>query len=144
MFETRPDFEQWVPAPIATKGSHYWRLVVLSSNLPWYLLSYRVRTDDDDMFLIETCAIAFESTLLTVISSLERESIVGLSIMVPDYEVGGWSLRHVTEVWIAAPQETQDAGPLLFRLQDAPELLSTHLEPVNDSSTQRTLLARFY
>lgn len=143
MFETRPPFEQWVPPSIGMEGSHYWRMIILSSNLPWYLLRYQLRTDDEEL-ITQTTAIAWEATLLNVLQNLERDSVVDLSIMALDYERGAWSQRRVSEVWLAAPQEKEEAGPLLFRLQDTSELLSTHLTPVSGYSPQRTLIARFF
>jgi hypothetical protein len=142
MFETRPQFEQWIPPSLGMEGSHYWHMVVLSSNLPWYLLRYQLRTDDDES-ITQTTAIAWESTLRSVLETLERDSAVDLSIMTLDYEVGAWSLRRVTEVWLAGPNDKEEAGPLLFRLHGSSQLLSTHLEPVSSPGAQRTLLARF-
>lgn len=143
MFETRPDFEQPVPPAIAMDGSRYWRAMVLSSNLPWYLLRYRLRADEDGSGITQSTAIAWESTLRSALETIDRDSIVDLAILAPNDASGEWTLRRVTEVWLSTPEETQDTGPLLFQLQDAASLLSTHLQPVSSASTPRTLLFRF-
>lgn len=142
MFETRPDFEQRVPSAIAMEGSRYWHAMVLSSNLPWYLLRHRSQTAESGFSITQTTAIAWDSTLRGVLETIDPDWVVDLCILAPLDESGDWTLRRVTEVWLATPQEKLDTGPLLFRLRGGASLLNTHLQPVSSSIVSRTLLIR--
>lgn len=140
MFETRREFEQPVPRPIATEGSRYWRAMVLSINLPWYLLKHKLQTAEG--VVTQTVAIAWESTLQGVLEDSDESSIIELDIIATG-EDDRWTMQRVAEVWLALPEEMQDTGPLLFRLQGASSLVTSYLEATNGAPNQRTLLAHF-
>lgn len=130
-----------MPPALADDGSRYWQAMTLSHNFPWYLLKHRLQVEG--LEFAETTAIAWESTLRAVLENNAPRSIIALLIVAPDLETGHWSLRRVSEVWGAAPQETRDNGPLLFRVKESPSLLNSRLKPVTNPGTHRDLLARF-
>jgi hypothetical protein len=141
MFETRPNFEQPVPLPIAMEGSRYWRAMVLTVNLPWYLLRHRLATAEGG--ITQTVAIAWESTLRSALEGGDERSVIDLHIIAPTGESGDWTMRRVAEVWLPSPEEMQDTGPLLFRLHGDASLLSSYLTPASSAPSKRTLLSSF-
>jgi len=139
MFETRPEFEQAIPAFFAKEGSRYWQAMAISVDLPWYLLRYRQASDEG--CFTQTLAVAWESGLRSLIGGSGID-LIDLSIVALDGGSGGWTMRRVSEVWSASEDEAQETGPLLFLLAAETSLLSSHLQQVQRTCPDRTLLVR--
>lgn len=140
MFETRPEFQQTVPAFFANDGSCYWNAMAITANLPWYLLRYRQRTDEG--CFIQTIAVASEPALRGILQAAEASSIMDLTAIFLETGGSGWSMQRILEVWLASPVETEETGPLLFCATGTTSLLSSYLQPVRQTCPDRTLLIR--
>ena len=109
--------------------------------MPWYLLTYRRKESDCD--LIETTAIAWESTLKNLVEQLEAEAVLDLHCIKPAPDgAGRWVIRRVSELWLPADDELQDAGPLLFGTEGDADLYDSHHSKVARTGKHRTALLR--
>lgn len=141
MFVTTSNFEQRIPAGLALPDSRYWLAVILSSEAPWFLVSYRVR--EGDASFVQTVAVAWESTLSEFITTVGAEQLVSVRWVVPDCEKAGqWSMKEVAELWAPTDGEIADTGPLLCRVAGEQELVDSFQGRVARSAAGRRLLAR--
>lgn len=140
MFETRPEFQQTVPLFFTGDGSRYWNAIAITVNLPWFVL--RCRQTADVGCFIQTIAVASDLALRGILEAAESSAIVDLSTIFFEPGGDGWSLRRITEVWLASSVESEETGPLLFSVTGSTTLLSSYLQPVRQTCPDRTLLIR--
>ena len=113
MFATKAAFGNAIPKGLGEPGYSYWLAVELTMFSAWYLLTYRVATADGGT-LMQTIAVAWESTLASALDSGGPRTVVGLcAIRPPELGTGRWTMREVQTVWTPAQGELEQ-GPLLF------------------------------
>lgn len=140
MFETRPEFQQTVPSFFTGDGSRYWSAIAITVNLPWFVL--RCRQTADVGCFIQTIAVASDLALRGILEAAESSAIVDLCTIALEPGGDGWSMRRINEVWLASPVESEETGPLLFRVAGSTAFLSSYLRPVQQICPDRTLLIR--
>ena len=101
MFITEPDHEFFVPAGLGTSSARRWRLVRLSLQACWFVLT--VEVPDGEVRFTRTVCIAWDTDLVDVLESLGDATAIALLCMTPGWcsPTGQWSARAVDEVWIA-------------------------------------------
>jgi hypothetical protein len=139
MFSTIEQFKQWVPSAIAPNGETYWRAFSLSLRTPWYLLTYRLAEDGQEV--IETTGVAWESTLLDLIERLGSTSVISVERVDPS-ENSGWTLRQVEELLSPADDERSETGPLLFTMAGEEGLYDSFQNKVATGRAGRKLMLR--
>ena len=130
MFATKPGFEDPTAQLLGDPGHEYWQLVELTTCQPWYLLTYKVATTDGSS-IHQTMAIAWESTLATVIAGLPADAAQGLFV-IRQAESGqtNWTMREVHTLWTPAESEEQDTGPLLFSFRDDSQIYNSYFDVI--------------
>jgi hypothetical protein len=115
MFVTQTHFKQNVPKGIAMPDSQYWRLVGLTLQTPWYLCTYRTTGEPST----KTVLVAWESDLLDVMTAVDAPSLVAVARLdIPTGNPYRWNIRWAKFIWLAARDEQEEAGPLVFQLDD--------------------------
>lgn len=115
MFVTRPQFELYVPTGIAELNSRYWLAIDLSVPTCWYLCVYSEPSKE----LSRTTLIAWESGLLDLVTASGGQRLLAvarLGLSAGDHT--RWEMRWVESIWLAAGDERQDIGPLVFKLEN--------------------------
>lgn len=138
MFVTTPALEERVPRGLGQPGSRYWAAMMLSTDGPWFLVTHYSRTQR----VSQTVAVAWETTLVEMVGSLERGSIVGIGRVSLNRSVGRWIVQDVEELWLPSPQESERSGPLLLRMVGDEHLLNCFLDRVPNEVDGRELLIR--
>jgi len=114
MFVTQTQFEQYVPAPMTTPDSRFWRAINLSLPTPWYLCVYRLSGE----LAPETILIAWEADLVQFVT----QRCSGVSAIarfdVAPTERAPWTMRWIESMWLSAGDEQEEVGPLVFQLED--------------------------
>lgn len=141
MFLTTPECEQPLLLPREPEGAKYWLATVLSSRLPWYLLSHQVICATGHT-MIQTVAISWESTLRSWIERVGPEVVTSLDLVAWTSTPGEWTLRAIDEVWIPVAEEWSDTGPMIFRVRGESTLWCSNEQPVLDENPERQLLVR--
>ena len=133
MFATKAGFEDSTAQLLGDPGHEYWQVVELTTCQPWYLLTYKVATTDESS-MHQTMAIAWESTLASVIAGLPVDAAQGLFVM-RQAESGqpNWTMREVHTLWTPAESEEQDTGPLLFSFKHDLHIYSSHFDVIETS-----------
>lgn len=100
MFITEPDHEFLVPAGLGTSSARRWRMVRLSLQACWFVLT--VEVSDGEVRLTRTVCIAWDTDLVDVLESLGDATAIALLCMTPGWcsPTGQWSAREVHEVWV--------------------------------------------
>ena len=130
MFSTKPGFEDTTAKLLGDPGHQYWQVVELTTCQPWYLLNYRVATTDGT-WAVQTAAIAWESTLVSVIAGLPVDAVQALRVMrISDSGQANWTMQEVETLWAPAVSEAPYTGPLLFSFADDPRLYDSHFDVV--------------
>lgn len=130
MFATRAGFKDSTAQLLGNPGCEYWQLVELTTGQPWYLLTYKVATTDGSS-MHQTIAIAWESTLASVIAGLPVDAAQGLFVMRrADSGQPNWTMREVHTLWAPAESEEQHTGPLLFLFRGDKRIYSSHFDVI--------------
>lgn len=141
MFVTRPTFEQRVPLGLGDDSCRYWRAVMLSAESPWFLLSHI--SSEEAHAVVQTVAVAWETTLLALVEAIGSESVVALRYVATSTALkGGWTMRAVAELWTASEAEVDRTGPLLIRFRNETDLLDCFQGKVTGAHEGRKLLVR--
>lgn len=115
MFVTQAHFQQQVPQGIGMHGSQYWRLVGLTLPTPWYLCTYRTSGEPSP----QTILVAWESDLLDFMTAVDAPSLIAVARLdLPNADPCRWNMRWAKVIWLAARDEQEEAGPLVFQLGD--------------------------
>jgi hypothetical protein len=115
MFITQPYFKQHVPQGIAKHDNEYWRFVGLTLPTPWYLCTYRTYGEPSP----QTILVAWEHDLLGLINAADAISLIAVARFdTPNANPHRWNMRWAKVIWLAARDEQEEAGPLVFQLDD--------------------------
>ena len=134
MFLSRPQYAFPRPAGLEEPGARCWRMVELTTHVPWFLLSVEIHAPDEpDFTFVRTLCIAWDRDLADVICSLEAKRVKGIVCIMPGWQSpnGHWSSREVQEVWTCSSQAgasvfLRDAAGLTFDCGLVPD----HVEPM--------------
>lgn len=130
MFSTRSGFEDVTAKLLGDPGHQYWHVVGLTTGQPWYLLTYKVAFFDGTS-MRQTIAIAWESTLVSVIAGLAVDAVQALHVMrIAESGRANWTMQEVETLWAPAVSEAPYTGPLLFSFKDDPGLYDSHFDIV--------------
>lgn len=114
MFVTQTQFEQYVPAPIKTPDSRFWRAIDLSLPTPWYLCVYRPSGELSS----KTILIAWETDLVHFVTSPSCSSVSAIARLdIAPTEFARWTMRWIECMWLSASDEQEEVGPLVFQLE---------------------------
>lgn len=115
MFVTQAHFQQHVPQGIGIPDSHYWRVVGLTLQTPWYLCTYRTSSEP----YTRTSLVAWESDLLDLMTAADSLRLMAVARLdCPSTNPCRWSMRWAKVIWLAARDEREETGPLVFQLDD--------------------------
>ena len=137
MFVSIPAFEQHVPQGLAPADHKHWLAVMLSNQAPWFLLTHAIGN------LTQTVAVAWESTLLSLVEMVGSQSVLSVRLMIPDASgAGSWAMKEVIEVWSPSDDERPMTGPALLRLAGDDVLRDSFLTELSSESSGRQLVFR--
>jgi hypothetical protein len=115
MFVTRAQFEQHVPAGIAVPDNRYWRAVGLTLQTPWYLCVLQA----SDKVPPQTILVAWESDLQGLLTAEGDSSVVAIARLdIEGSNQARWGMRWVRRIWLAAHDELEETGCLVFQFDD--------------------------
>lgn len=103
MFVSHPEYEFPIPPALDDPGTQHWRMVELSLQAPWFLLSVElVDPDEPDLSITRTLCIAWEYDLADVLRPLDADRVKGFVCMMPAWQspTGQWWSREIREVWL--------------------------------------------
>ena len=131
MFVTTPKAEWAVPKALVPDGGKCWMEFLIPAWTPWFLVTVKVQADNSTF--LQAMAVAWEQTLLGLISETPVDAIAAIQVVAPDTERSGeWTVSRVKAVWLPRREELHKTGPLLFSF--------AHLEGVYDWFQQRVNL----
>lgn len=138
MFITAPGFVQFLhPSRVAPRQSH-WPAITLSMERPWYLLVYDVSCNGRKVS--QTSLVAWDATLLDMLAQIPLADLTGIARLGRRREPGpSWTIHWIGALWTPSPCEAQSTGPLLFKLDDDPQVRNAHLLAMPDSPGRRLL-----
>ena len=139
MFVTNPTFEDVLPRNLGEPGHRYWLAVLLSSETPWFLVTFRQEVAG--LELLQTVAVAWETTLVTVVQTLTRGKVISVSRVSPTRK-STWVMGRVAELWLPAKTEADQTGPLLYRMAEESSLRDAFQNAVEREDSGRRLLFR--
>jgi hypothetical protein len=140
MFVSDEAYEVPFLSQLEPTGMHSFRVMGLSTHMPWHLLSCRVAEGNARM--VQTVCIALDSDLLEVLSQYDQRDIVSLQQMVPRTGSGhGWLARDIESVWTAKCSDSGEAVTILRDTTGAEHLCLAAFNPFQ-TAAQRTLVAR--
>lgn len=113
MFITTPDLKVNVPKELARPGSLFWSAALLSTQSPWFLVTYC----DPAEKILQTIVVAWETTLVELVDAVGVAPIVGLCRVATGQLRGSWHIDDIEELWIPSEVEGQNVGPLLLRVR---------------------------
>lgn len=123
MFLTDPSFKQFLPEALYGRGKEGYRAVILSTEAPWFLFTFRQKYPDG--YLPQTIAVAWDNTLEQVIESVPVEERLSVMCMTMVPLSAEWSVHPAREVWT----HVEGTGQLLFRFGDSEVLHDAFLTP---------------
>ena len=114
---------------------------MLSAESPWFLLTHIA--GGGAHALVQTVAVAWETTLLALVDSIGSESVLALRYVAPSSTTrGGWTMTDVCELWVASDKEVNRTGPLLLRFRNEANLVDSFQGKVSGAVEGRKLLVR--
>ena len=138
MFITTPDLKVNVPKELARPGSLFWSAALLSTESPWFLVTYCDPTDQ----VMQTIVVAWETTLVELLDSVGVDPIVGLSRVSTSQLRGSWRIDDIEELWIPSDDECRHVGPLLLRVRGEAVLRDCLFGVVPPEALGRTLFLK--
>jgi hypothetical protein len=138
MFITTPDLQVNVPKGLARPGSLFWRAALLSTQSPWFLVTYCDPTEQ----ILQTIVVAWETTLVELVDSVGAAPIVGLCRVATSQLRGSWQIDDIEELWIPSNDEGQGVGPLLLRVRGEAVLRDCLFGVVPPEVSGRTLFVK--
>ena len=130
-----------MPTDLTIPGSRHWLAVMLSTEAPWFLVSFRGQ--DESAGFVQTVAVSWESTLAQLIESVGPLRVVSLRWVVPSRtKAGEWSMKKISELWQPADDEMANSGPLYFRVIGKTHLYDSFQAKVASPKAGRRLLVR--
>jgi len=109
--------------------------------MPWYLLSHRIFCEGEHP-IIQSVAVAWESTLCTWIEIVGNEAVTAIHFVGSGDTPGDWTMKRIDEVWYPSADEADVTGPLIFRMHGETGLWCSNDEPVPDENPLRRSLFR--
>lgn len=139
MFVTTPDFEHAVPEILREPDGRYWLAVRLSSQAPFFLVS--IQQEEDGIAVVGTVAIAWETTLSTVLQGPTARFVISISRVAPHpSRVGAWVVQEIEQLWLASVGESGKTGAVLCRLAGGSELRDSYESVAHEPGQGRRLL----
>lgn len=140
MFVSLPHYEFPIPDGLKQPGSQHWRMIELTLQAPWFLLSVEADTEEPDLRMTRTLCIAWDTDLVDLIRSLDATRVKGIVCMVPAWQspTGHWASRVVREVWMCQ----SDAGQSVSLRDEAGESFDCGLVPAHVEPIERELMLR--
>lgn len=138
MFITAPGLVQHLhPSHVAPRQSH-WPAITLALEHHWYLLIHDVCCQGRK--LSQTSLVAWDSTLLDLLERIPAADLRGIARVDRRREPGpSWALQWIGALWAPAPCEAQEVGPLLFQLDNDPQVRNASLLRVDHRPGRRLL-----
>jgi len=103
MFVSRPEYEFPIPPTLRDPGTQLWRLVELSLQSPWFLVSVEIVDPvEPDVSITRTLCVAWENDLADMLRRLDAKRVKGIVCMMPAWQspTGQWWSREIREVWL--------------------------------------------
>ena len=138
MFITTPDLKVDFPKELARPGSLFWSAALLSTEAPWFLVTHC----DPREQILQTIAVAWETTLVELVDSVGVATIVRLSRVSTSQLRGSWQIDDIEELWIPSDDEGQNVGPLLLRVRGEAVLRDCLFGVVPPEVSGRTLFLK--
>lgn len=138
MFITAAGLVQYLhPSKVAPRQSH-WPAVTLSMERPWCLLVHDVSYKGQKVS--QTCLVGWDNTLLDLLAEIPVANLTGIARLDRCRDSGPrWSFNWIGALWAPAPCEAPSVGPLLFKLDDDPQVRDGRLLPVPEAPGRRLL-----
>lgn len=101
MFAAPEQFAHNMPIGLAPPDYSYWRAVELTLRAQWYIVTLRVRHEDE--WSQRDLLVSWASDLLDVIQPTDRTVVGAIQLMRPDGGLNrdSWSSTSVKRIWIA-------------------------------------------
>lgn len=144
MFISCPELEFAVPVDLGVPEALYWRGVGLTTYMPWFMATLRVR--DGDVTARQTMCLCWDTDLAPLLKADDgRAQLISLQRLVPSRRPEGpaWELRNVCEVWVGRDADAEGNETLIFRDDDGTEVCGCFGMPVATSVRDRRLVRRF-
>lgn len=133
MLITSPDSEARV-ALLAAPGERHWQLAHLSTEAPFYLVSYQV--EEDGFVLTQTAVVVWMPALVPLVERVMPGKVVSLQFVARAGDaLGEWTVRSVAELWTDTV-----GGAVLFRFSACEETVDWLLQPAPLTRGCRRLL----
>lgn len=88
----------------------------------------------------QTCLVGWDNTLLDLLAEIPVANLTGIARLDRCRDSGPrWSFNWIGALWAPAPCETPSVGPLLFKLDDDPQVRDGRLLPVPEAPGRRLL-----
>jgi len=101
MFAAPQQFAHRMPIGLAPSDYSYWRAVELTIRAQWYIVTLRIREDDD--WFKRDLLVSWSSDLMDVIQPTDRAIVTAIQLMHPlsGSNKESWSSIDVKNVWVA-------------------------------------------
>ncbi|KQW51233.1 MULTISPECIES: hypothetical protein [unclassified Roseateles] len=102
MFVSQPEYEFPFPPDLGPPGCQQWRVVELTLDAPWFLVSVEIfDAEDPGCSVTRTFCVAWDSDVVELLSTLEPDRVKGIVCMMPAWQspTGQWTSREIREVW---------------------------------------------
>lgn len=143
MFISCPELEFAVPVDLGVPEALYWRGVGLTTYMPWFMATLRVR--DGDVTARQTMCLCWDTDLAPLLKADDgRAQLISLQRLVPSRRPEGpaWELRNVCEVWAGHDDDAEGHEMLIFQDDDGTEVCGSFGMPVAAGIRNRRLLKR--
>jgi hypothetical protein len=132
MFLTAPCLVQHLhPSLVAPRQSH-WPAITLALERPWYLLTYDVSCTGRKVS--QTSMVAWDTALLDMLARIPATDLTGIARLDRRREPGpSWAVQWIGALWAPSPSEAPALGPLLFTLDNDPQVRDTRMHPIADA-----------
>lgn len=102
MFISYPQYEFHMPARVASPGAQHWRMLQLTLDAPWFLLSVDGLDAKSDVGFVQTIFFAWEKDLAAYLPTVDPKAVRGLVCMAPGWKSasGDWTSHEVHRVWL--------------------------------------------
>lgn len=135
---TAPHFEQFVPHDLIGPDQKCWQAVTLSLESPWYLLVYEA--DCDDRKVTQTTLVAWESTLLDILTALPEGACMTIARLERHQDqVARWEMKWIQRIWASTGDECNETGLFLLQLEGDSQLRNAHLQLMPNRAGRKLL-----
>ena len=137
MFVAKPDYEVPLMSAVVGSGGRYFRSIELSARLPWFLVTMRIKYEEDEV-LHSVCS-SWESDLLELFSTKPNQDVVAVQQVMPSpLREGFWDLRDIVRIWRA--MHPSGRSVVVYEDADQVEFFGDFVSTTGAGLTERTLL----